>query len=477
MSSGRSLLAGKSQVGPAARPRLVRSVVSVRASAEPQIRTPAKRPTIPEPPMTPELANLAATAPNNFSIKFLNGGKYAKQKLPTGDLYWIADPAATSVWLADEWGNGVRPGWPQSLRQLIGNNAINTTSEFKIYRKTRDIIDANILSDDAFKRALPDIAKKVEFWADAWAKRSAASPDKLIKFHPQVRFLVMDVVMNVALRLNLTAEEVETAATLSAQWAGGIVPNIDASDATKKAFASGMAARDQLSVLYKKKLSAKDLPTGIASGMRDAFGVDNESTLNTCFAFTFAGLETSSSVVANLIRHLAAHPDVAQKIKKEAADVRTKHKGLASIPAQNALAYTYAAVRETLRTTYAVGAVPKIATLPLDKPEDAAALPGKCPFQAAWKAMSVLDPTVKGQIEVFKPERWLDKKNMENWNIWQNPFGSGTRECPGARVMQAIAALTAVELTTKYKITADGNTTFSNIGVPINGLPGTIARA
>lgn len=59
--------------------------------------------------------------PNDFSIALLNGGKYAKTQQPGapggGYLYWIADPNATDVWLGDEWGMGVRPGWPTSLRK------------------------------------------------------------------------------------------------------------------------------------------------------------------------------------------------------------------------------------------------------------------------------------------------------------------------------------------------------------------------
>lgn len=53
----------------------------------------------------------------------------------------------------------------------------------------------------------------------------------------------MDVVFNVALRLNLTYDEVVNAANLSAQWAGGIVGSIDASPETKAAFDKGMTAR------------------------------------------------------------------------------------------------------------------------------------------------------------------------------------------------------------------------------------------
>lgn len=121
--------------------------------------------------------------------------------------------------------------------QLIGAEAINTTYDYHLYRKTRDLIDANILSDAAVTRALPDIEKIVKAHTSQWAQK------KDVVFHPIVRYLVMDVVFNVALRLKLNPEEVVTAANLSAQWGGGIVGSIDASPETKAAFDKGMEAR------------------------------------------------------------------------------------------------------------------------------------------------------------------------------------------------------------------------------------------
>lgn len=63
------------------------------------------------------LAPLKAGKLNDFSVALCNGGKYAKQATPAGGLYWIADPAATSQWCANEWAVGIVPGWPQSLRK------------------------------------------------------------------------------------------------------------------------------------------------------------------------------------------------------------------------------------------------------------------------------------------------------------------------------------------------------------------------
>lgn len=76
-----------------------------------------------------------------------------------------------------------------------------------------------------------------------------------------------------------------------------------------------MLRRAQQAELYLQKLKDPNLPTGLAAAMRDAFGVDSQSTINACFAVTFGGLETSASVLANMVRLLAANPGSLQKVR------------------------------------------------------------------------------------------------------------------------------------------------------------------
>lgn len=66
--------------------------------------------------------------------------------------------------------------------------------------------------------------------------------------------------------------------------------------------------------LFLQKLKDPNLPKGLGSAVRDAFGLDSVSTVNTCFAVIFGGLETGGSVIANLIRLLAANPTCLAKV-------------------------------------------------------------------------------------------------------------------------------------------------------------------
>lgn len=60
-----------------------------------------------------------------------------------------------------------------------------------------------------------------------------------------------------------------------------------------------------------------------------------------------------------------------------------KYGSLASTAAQNELKFTLACWKETARMTYAVGSVPRFATLPINTPVRCAELPGKCPFMVS----------------------------------------------------------------------------------------------
>lgn len=71
------------------------------------------------------------------------------------------------------------------------------------------------------------------------------------------------------------------------------------------------------------------------------------------------------------------------QIKAEAAEVTAKHGSLLTVAAQADLKYTHAVLRETMRMTYAVGAVPRKATKDLTAPAKAAFLPAGCPFMVS----------------------------------------------------------------------------------------------
>lgn len=42
--------------------------------------------------------------------------------------------------------------------------------------------------------------------------------------------------------------------------------------------------------------------------------------------------------------------------------------------------------------------------------------------------------------------------------------------------MKALSVLLAIQLATKYTFTADGNTDFTDAGIPLNGVPGQLDR-
>jgi cytochrome P450 len=58
--------------------------------------------------------------------------------------------------------------------------------------------------------------------------------------------------------------------------------------------------------------------------------------------------------------------------------------------------------------------------------------------------------------------------------LHQHPFGYGTHSCIGFHIARATAAAVAQELSLKYSLSADTDTTFSDFptgGRPVNELP------
>lgn len=75
-----------------------------------------------------------------------------------------------------------------------------------------------------------------------------------------------------------------------------------------------------------------------------------------------------------------------------------------------------------------------------------------CPFVMAWGAMSDRDPAVAEDPSVFRPERWLDPKNIPTLNEYQIPMGKGTHGCPGHRLARATLLAVVREVGLKYSV-------------------------
>lgn len=81
-----------------------------------------------------------------------------------------------------------------------------------------------------------------------------------------------------------------------------------------------------------------------------------------------------------------------------------KHGATLTSAAYQAMPYSLAVIKETLRTAQIIPQMPRMATRELHIP-GGPTIPAGCPFLLAMAAISASDPAVKGREDSFQPER------------------------------------------------------------------------
>ena len=161
------------------------------------------------------------------------------------------------------------------------------------------------------------------------------------------------------------------------------------------------------------------------------------------------------------------------QVRDEQVAVAKKHGAKLSLPAINAMQYSTAAINETFRISQVVPFSSRLATKPIETP-GAPKVKAGCPFVIAWGAMSARDPAVADDPAIFRPERWLDPKNMASLAKHQIPLGKGTHSCMGYRVARATMLAVMREVALGYRFKAEVQPGFDEMptgGRPINDLP------
>ncbi|CAG7852162.1 O-methylsterigmatocystin oxidoreductase Short=OMST oxidoreductase; AltName: Full=Aflatoxin B synthase; AltName: Full=Aflatoxin biosynthesis protein Q; AltName: Full=Cytochrome P450 64 [Serendipita indica DSM 11827] len=163
-------------------------------------------------------------------------------------------------------------------------------------------------------------------------------------------------------------------------------------------------------------------------------------------ALYFAGYDTTSTVVVRFLHAMFIFPDVAKRVQAEIDSV-VGQGHLLTIKDRQSLPYTEAVWKETLRWR------PQLPlALPHTNSEDQIIngyfIPKGALFQPNYGFM-MTDPSIWGDPDVFRPERFLDSdaSTLPDPNVLV--FGFGSRICPGMYFADRAAfhvALTSVSL-------------------------------
>jgi len=183
-----------------------------------------------------------------------------------------------------------------------------------------------------------------------------------------------------------------------------------------------------------------------------------------------AGHETTAHALTFAFALLATHPEIQERIHQEARavwpDLNDASWSASTLADYNALEYTLAAFRETLRLLPVVIRTGRIAIRDTLLPYEA-----RNTSTGEWEAQEVavkkgveayinifglhMDPRSWGDdIEAFRPERFIDRLNEGyEWprDVWV-PFASGPHVCLGQRFALVEGVCILARLVRKYRI-------------------------
>jgi len=217
--------------------------------------------------------------------------------------------------------------------------------------------------------------------------------------------------------------------------------------------------RDELDEMERASYLA-----GAIERQRETEEVTQDEMVELCLTSLFVGVDTTSSVTAWNLMHIAMNPDVQEKLHTELS-AAVKEKGSegytkvnADVLGKKVSPYLHMVIRESHRATPAFGA-------------------------AMWKGNNKSDVEIHGEIipkgsmtqlghisydseyvdepRTFNPERWTapavtsrkgTKSEVLDHPFLRDPFSQGARRCPGSRVaMNEILAMIS-QLVLDWKI-------------------------
>lgn len=166
-------------------------------------------------------------------------------------------------------------------------------------------------------------------------------------------------------------------------------------------------------------------------GSRDEEGgsLTREQIADSVLTLLFAGHDTSSTSLTRIFQQLHAHPEAAERLRREQDEVVAKHGTAISEAALEDMRYAEGVIREALRITPIIAGFPRIALQDFEL--GGHTIPKGARMQCSLAQVLLTDARWSNDEEplAFKPERWLGGATRKA-GAWI-PFGGGSRLCLG----------------------------------------------
>jgi len=183
---------------------------------------------------------------------------------------------------------------------------------------------------------------------------------------------------------------------------------------------------------------------GAIERQRETKEVTQDEMAELCLTALFVGVDTTSSVTAWNLMHLAMNPEVQEKLHTELNAATITDKGRikldADVLSKKVSPYLHMCIRESHRATPAFAALMWKGNSKSDVDIHNVTIPKGSMFQLghiSYDSEYVEDP------KTFRPERWTKeavaarkdtKSEVLDHPFLRDPFSQGARRCPGSRV-------------------------------------------
>ncbi|MGI9523033.1 MAG: cytochrome P450 [Hyphomicrobiaceae bacterium] len=180
---------------------------------------------------------------------------------------------------------------------------------------------------------------------------------------------------------------------------------------------------------YREQTLLKMIEAAVADPSVPEF--DQQQAIDEFKQYLWAGTETTALTLAWSLYLTSAHPEAAERIRREGDEVLGDREPTAAD--YSALVYTRAVIQETMRIYPPIWGLIRVAAAE-DEIEGKAIKPGDRIVMFAYGAHH--DERFWDAPETFRPERWMGDAAKKRQKYTYLPFGGGRRSCIGGAMSQ-----------------------------------------
>lgn len=402
--------------------------------------------------------------------QFLNA-----QREKFGDIFYVNVLGANTVYIQDPDVTGwiftgenkyLQNKWNSNTRQLIGHQSVTMLTGEEHKTRRRQLMPHFKHSNmRAFAPTIEAITKRhLQAWADA--------PGESIVF-PRMRALVFEVAVELIMGAN-SGIDLDYLSGLFRTWTAGLfaLPFKLPWTTFGKAMKAGEAMRAEIRRVILKRQQLAEQPDDILGSL---FSIRNENgqplglevLVDEVQLLFFAGHDTTVTSLSNLMRLLAQHPQVWQKLQAE-IDGAPENTAVSPLILDDLrqLPYLTQVINEGLRHITPIAG--SFREMTQDVEYGGYRIPKGWVISLGISAVHQ-NNNIWTEPTTFDPDRWAEPR-LEQKNHQHNfiPFGGGPRVCLGQSFAMAEMFITLTMLVRDYnwELVPGQDLTLNHIPVP-----------